>query len=112
MASRSRSRSPSSRGRSAGCAAPSAPDRLAARHIVAGHRNKELHDDAERTIAETRRYVDDAQARREPEKPGVDFLNAKLEHYPNHLGGYVRWAGAQTLRCLARCDSDGAVHSH
>ena len=35
---------------------------LKPRHIVAGHQNKELDDDAERTIAETRQYLDDAQA--------------------------------------------------
>ena len=31
------------------------------------------------------------------EKTAVDFFNAKLERYPNHLGRYVLWAGAQTL---------------
>ena len=34
---------------------------LAPRHIVAGHQNKELDDDANRTIAETRQYLDDAE---------------------------------------------------
>jgi glyoxylase-like metal-dependent hydrolase (beta-lactamase superfamily II) len=70
---------------------------LEPRHIVAGHQNKELDDDAERTIAETRQYLDDAQALLQTEKTAVDFFNAKLEHYPNHLGRYVLWAGAQTL---------------
>ena len=27
----------------------------------------------------------------------MDFFNAKLERYPNHLGRSVLWAGAQTL---------------
>jgi hypothetical protein len=31
------------------------------------------------------------------EKTALDFFNAKLERYPNHLGRYVLWAGAQTL---------------
>ena len=33
---------------------------LEPRHIVAGHQNSELDDDAGRTIAETRHYLDDA----------------------------------------------------
>jgi glyoxylase-like metal-dependent hydrolase (beta-lactamase superfamily II) len=70
---------------------------LEPRHIVAGHQNKELDDDAGRTIAETRQYLDDAQALLQTEKTAVDFFNAKVERYPNHLGRYVLWAGAQTL---------------
>ena len=74
---------------------------LEPRHIVAGHQNKELDDDAERTIAETRQYLDDAQALLQTEKTAVDFFNAKLARYPNHLGRYVLWAGAQTLYGVA-----------
>ena len=74
---------------------------LEPRYIVAGHQNKELDDDAERTIAETRQYLDDAQALLQTEKTAVDFFNAKLERYPNHLGRYVLWAGAQTLYGVA-----------
>jgi hypothetical protein len=33
---------------------------LKPRHIVAGHQNDKFDDDAERTIAETRQYLDDA----------------------------------------------------
>ena len=60
---------------------------LKPRHIVAGHQNKELDDDAERTIAETRQYLDDAEELLRTENTAVDFFNAKLERYPNHLGG-------------------------
>src|SRR4051812_17118765 len=35
--------------------------------------------------------------RLQTEKTALDFFNAKLERYPNHLGRYVLWAGAQTL---------------
>jgi glyoxylase-like metal-dependent hydrolase (beta-lactamase superfamily II) len=70
---------------------------LGPRHVVAGHQNKELDDDAERTIAETRQYLDDAQALRQTEKTAVDFFAAELDRYPNHLGRYVLWAGAQAL---------------
>src|SRR3954464_1737324 len=67
------------------------------RHIVAGHQNKELDDDPERTIAETREYLDDAEALLQTESTAVDFFNAKLARYRDHVGRYVLWAGAQTL---------------
>jgi glyoxylase-like metal-dependent hydrolase (beta-lactamase superfamily II) len=67
------------------------------RHIVAGHQNKQLDDDAERTIAETRQYLDDAEELLRTETTAVDFFNAKIERYPNHLGRTVLWAGASTL---------------
>ena len=70
---------------------------LRPRHIVAGHQNKELDDDAERTIAETRQYLDDAEELLRTEKTAVDFFNAKIERYPNHLGRTVLWAGAGAL---------------
>jgi glyoxylase-like metal-dependent hydrolase (beta-lactamase superfamily II) len=70
---------------------------LRPRHIVAGHQNKQLDDDADRTIAETRQYLDDAEELLRTEKTAVDFFNAAIERYPNHLGRTVLWAGVQTL---------------
>jgi glyoxylase-like metal-dependent hydrolase (beta-lactamase superfamily II) len=70
---------------------------LAPRHIVAGHQNKQLDDDAERTIAETRQYLADAEELLRSEKSAVDFFNATIERYPSHLGRTVLWAGVQTL---------------
>jgi hypothetical protein len=70
---------------------------LEPRHIVAGHQNKQLDDDAERTIAETRQYLDDAEELLRTEKTAVDFFKAEIERYPNHLGRTVLWAGVQTL---------------
>jgi glyoxylase-like metal-dependent hydrolase (beta-lactamase superfamily II) len=70
---------------------------LKPRHIVCGHQNKQLDDDAERTIAETRQYLDDADELLRTEKTAVDFFNAKIERYPNHLGRTVLWAGAGAL---------------
>jgi glyoxylase-like metal-dependent hydrolase (beta-lactamase superfamily II) len=67
------------------------------RHIVAGHQNKELDDDAVRTIAETRQYLDDAEELLRTENSAIDFFNAKIERYPDHLGRTVLWAGVQTL---------------
>ena len=70
---------------------------LKPRHIVAGHQNHKLDDDAERTIAETRQYLDDAEELLRTENTAVDFFNAKIERYPNHLARTVLWAGASAI---------------
>jgi hypothetical protein len=70
---------------------------LGPRHIVAGHQNKQLDDNAERTIAETRQYLDDADELLRTQNTAVDFFNAKIERYPNHLGRTVLWAGASAI---------------
>ena len=70
---------------------------LEPRHIVAGHQNSKLDDDAERTIAETRRYLDDADELLRTENTAVAFFNAKIERYPNHLARTVLWAGASAI---------------
>ena len=67
---------------------------LRPRHIVAGHQDGRRDDDAERTIAETRRYLDDAEELLRTESTAVDFFNAKIERYPDHVGRTVLWAGA------------------
>jgi glyoxylase-like metal-dependent hydrolase (beta-lactamase superfamily II) len=70
---------------------------LEPRHIVCGHQNKELDDDAGRTIAETRQYLDDAEELLRTKISAVDFFNAKIERYPNHLGQTVLWVGVSVL---------------
>ena len=70
---------------------------LKPRRIVAGHQNRQLDDDAARTIAESRQYLDDADELLRTENTAVDFFNAKIERYPNHLGRTVLWAGASAL---------------
>jgi glyoxylase-like metal-dependent hydrolase (beta-lactamase superfamily II) len=70
---------------------------LEPRHIVCGHQNRELDDDAGRTIAETRQYLDDADELLGTEDTAVAFFNAKIERYPSHLGRTVMWAGASVL---------------
>src|SRR6516225_8761687 len=52
---------------------------LGARHIVAGHQNKQLDDDAKRTIAETRQYLDDADELLRAEDTAGGYFNAKIE---------------------------------
>jgi glyoxylase-like metal-dependent hydrolase (beta-lactamase superfamily II) len=70
---------------------------LEPRHIVCGHQNKKLDDDAQRTIAETRQYLDAADELLRTETSAVDFFNAMVERYPNHLARTVLWAGASAL---------------
>jgi len=70
---------------------------LEPRHIVCGHQNKRLDDDASRTIAQTRQYLDDAEDLLKTENTAADFFNAKIERYPDHLGRYVLWVSARTL---------------
>src|SRR5262249_21722300 len=62
---------------------------LEPRRIVCGHQNKQLDDDAERTIAETRQYLDDADELLRTEPTAVAFFNAMVERYPNHLARTV-----------------------
>lgn len=66
-------------------------------HVVAGHQNKQRDDDADRTIAETRHYLDDAEELLRTKTTAVDFFNAELERYPNHLGRTVLWVGTRVL---------------
>jgi glyoxylase-like metal-dependent hydrolase (beta-lactamase superfamily II) len=70
---------------------------LAPRHIVAGHQNRRLDDDAARTIAETRHYLDDAEELLRTENTAVGFFNAKIARYPSHLGRMILWVSASAL---------------
>ena len=70
---------------------------LSPRHIVAGHQNHKLDDDARRTIAETRHYLDDADKLLRTEDTAVGFFAAKVERYPDHLARTVLWAGASAI---------------
>jgi hypothetical protein len=56
-----------------------------------------LDDDAARTIAETRRYLDDADELLRTETTAVEFFDAMVERYPSHLGQTVLWAGASAV---------------
>jgi glyoxylase-like metal-dependent hydrolase (beta-lactamase superfamily II) len=67
------------------------------RHIVCGHQNGRLDDDAGRTIAETRQYLDDAEELLRTEDTAAGFFTAKIERYPDHAGRTVLWATARGL---------------
>lgn len=58
---------------------------------------KQLDHDAERTIGETRHYLGDAEQILRTETTAVDFFNAKIASYPNHLAWPVLWASARPL---------------
>jgi glyoxylase-like metal-dependent hydrolase (beta-lactamase superfamily II) len=83
---------------------------LRPRHIVAGHQNQRLDDDAERTIAETRHYLDDADELLRVQTTAVGFFNAMIDRYPNHLARTVLWAGASALYGLREHPGQDAEH--
>lgn len=70
---------------------------LRPRFIVAGHKNKELDDDATRTVAETRRYLDSAEELLKKHDTPLDFFNAMLERFPERLNAGALWGGATAL---------------
>jgi glyoxylase-like metal-dependent hydrolase (beta-lactamase superfamily II) len=82
---------------------------LSPRHIVCGHQNKQLDDHPERTIAETRQYLDDAEELLQTQTTAVDFFNAMIEKYPNHLARTVLWAGASALYGVREHPTDDVV---
>lgn len=78
---------------------------LKPRRIVASHQNRNLDDDAARLIAETRRYLDDAEAALAAHDTPADFFDAMLKSYSEHVGPTVLWVSARALY-LAREDGD------
>ena len=70
---------------------------LGPRRIVCGHQNKDLDDDARRTIEQTRQYLDDAEELLRTENTAVGYFNAKIERYPDYLGRLILWVTAQAL---------------
>ncbi len=77
-----------------------AVDRVGAlqpRFVVAGHKNKDLKDDP-KIIAETRRYLEDAERLIGASHTALEFYNAMIELYPDRLNPSALWFwGAKTL---------------
>ena len=69
------------------------------RWIIAGHKNKDLDDNATRTIAETRQYLDAVDENLPKYANALNFFNAMLERYPDRLNPDALVSGAQAL-CL------------
>ena len=71
---------------------------LRAHRAVAGHKDKELDDDALRVIRETRDYLDAVDELLPKCPSAADFFNAMVARYPNrHVGRATLWAGARVL---------------
>jgi glyoxylase-like metal-dependent hydrolase (beta-lactamase superfamily II) len=70
---------------------------LGPRYIVCGHQNKELDDDAKRTIEQTRQYLDDADELLRTEDTALGYFNVKIERYPDYLGRLILWVTARAL---------------
>jgi glyoxylase-like metal-dependent hydrolase (beta-lactamase superfamily II) len=70
---------------------------LGPRHIVCGHQNSELDDDAKRTIEQTRQYLDDADVLLRTETTALGYFNAKIGRYPDYLGQLILWVTARAL---------------
>ena len=70
---------------------------LRPRWIVAGHKNKDLDDDATRVIAETRQYLDDVDELLKRSATPLEFFRAMLERYPTRLNPGALWGGAKAL---------------
>ncbi|MEW1683248.1 MBL fold metallo-hydrolase [Streptomyces sp. NPDC093594] len=70
---------------------------LRPRLIVTGHKNKELDDDADRAIAETRRYLDAADELLARHDDPLGFFHAMLERFPDRLNPGALWGGAVAL---------------
>jgi glyoxylase-like metal-dependent hydrolase (beta-lactamase superfamily II) len=68
------------------------------RWIVAGHKNKDLDDDAPRVIAESRRYLDDVEDALATYSNATDFFHGMLERHPDRIyGATVLWVAAKAL---------------
>jgi glyoxylase-like metal-dependent hydrolase (beta-lactamase superfamily II) len=66
--------------------------------VVASHKSKDLDDDAVRTIAQTRQYLDDADLLLNENSTALGFFNAMLARYPERrLGAAVLWVGTKSL---------------
>ncbi|MGA5200672.1 MBL fold metallo-hydrolase [Streptomyces variegatus] len=72
-------------------------ENLAPRWIVASHKDKLLDDTAPRVLAETRRYLLDADRLLKTETTDLGFFTAMLELYPDRLNPGALWTGARFL---------------
>lgn len=70
---------------------------LRPRFIVAGHKNKSLDDDADRTIVETREYLDAVDELLAQNDTALGFFDAMLERFPKRLNPGALWSGAVAL---------------
>jgi glyoxylase-like metal-dependent hydrolase (beta-lactamase superfamily II) len=72
-------------------------ENLEPRWIVAGHKNKDLDDSAERTISQTRDYLGSADELLSQHTTALGFFNAMVERFPDRLNPGALWLGAAAL---------------
>ncbi|MGI5239242.1 MBL fold metallo-hydrolase [Dactylosporangium sp. CA-139066] len=65
--------------------------------IVAGHKNKDLDDDAGRTITQTREYLDTVDELLTRHATAIGFFDSMLERFPTRLNPGALWGGAVAL---------------
>lgn len=65
--------------------------------IVAGHKNKDLDDDAARAIAQTREYLDAVDELLPNHATALDFFNSMLERFPARLNPGALWSSSVAL---------------
>jgi glyoxylase-like metal-dependent hydrolase (beta-lactamase superfamily II) len=65
--------------------------------IVAGHKNKNLDDAAERLISTTRDYLDSADELLAQHTTALGFFSAMLERHPDRINPGALWLGATAL---------------
>ena len=70
---------------------------LEPRHIIAGHKNPALDDDAARAIAETRDYLDAADELLAEHDTALGFFQAMVRRFPDRLNPGALWGGATAL---------------
>ncbi|MET9310508.1 MBL fold metallo-hydrolase [Kribbella sp. NPDC003505] len=70
---------------------------LEPRYIVTGHKNEQLDDAADRTIAETRSYLNAAAELLTQEDTALGFFNAMLQRFPDRLNAGALWGSATAL---------------
>jgi glyoxylase-like metal-dependent hydrolase (beta-lactamase superfamily II) len=72
-------------------------EHLRPRFIVAGHKNKDLDDDAGRTISQTRAYLDAVSELLPRHETPLGFFNAMVGSFPELLNPGALWNGALAL---------------
>jgi glyoxylase-like metal-dependent hydrolase (beta-lactamase superfamily II) len=72
-------------------------EELKSRWIVAGHKNKDLDDAAERLISTTRDYLDSADELLAQHTTALGIFSAMLERHPDRINPGTLWLGATAL---------------
>lgn len=70
---------------------------IGAHRVVAGHRADSRDRNADRIIAETRRYLDDVDGVLDTEPTPEGFFTAMRQRYPRHLNESSLWGSSQAL---------------